>query len=406
VRKGHDIFHPLADQWADHRRRQNAGGRVSERVLFVDDELQVLDAVQRSLRKQVDLKTASGGLEGLRILREEGPFALVVSDMRMPVMNGAQFLAKVRELEPDTVRMILSGQADLDATIAAVNEGHIYRFLCKPCPPDQLLAAVQDGLGQHRLLNAEKRLLEQTLGGAVKMLIEMLGMVNPAASSRAARLHRYVTDLSSALGMPGQWQWGLAAQVSQIGCVALSQDILFKVEVGQTLTEEERHLYASHPDVAAKLLAAIPRLEDVAAIVASQANPLNFAGMPDDLRQWDIRSAGELLLRTSMEYDRLLSRGLKSDAVTDSLRASKYGLPPSVLKALLCLSTAGPERIVRQIRLRDLAIGMILDEDLVSAKGIRLVPSGAEVTRTLMIRLTSIAAGVGVSEPFRVRVAA
>ena len=376
---------------------------MNERVLFVDDEPQMLDAVQRSLRKQVDLETAGGGVEGLRVLREKGPFALVVSDMRMPVMNGAQFLAKVREQEPDTVRMILSGQSDLEATIAAVNEGRIYRFLSKPCPADQLLAAVQDGLGQYRLLTAEKVLLEQTLSGAVKMLIEILGMVCPAASSRAARLQRYVSELSCALGMPGRWQWSLAAHVSQIGCVALPQEILFKVEVGQTLTDEERGLYESHP---VALFAAIPRLEDVAAIVASQVAPLNFSGMPDDLRQWDIRSAGELLLRTSMEYDRLLTRGLKSEAVTDSLRASKYGLPPSVLKALLCLSTVGPERIVRQVRLKDLVIGMILDEDLVSSKGIRLVPSGAEVTRTLLIRLASIASGVGVAEPFRVLAAA
>jgi response regulator RpfG family c-di-GMP phosphodiesterase len=379
---------------------------VSERVLFVDDESQMLEAISRTLRKQVDLQTACGGVEGLRVLREEGPFALVVSDMRMPAMNGAQFLAKVREQAPDTVRMILSGQADFQATIAAVNEGHIYRFLSKPCPSDQLLAAVQDGFNQHRLLTAEKVLLEQTLSGAVKMLVEILGMVSPAASSRAGRLQRYVTELSRALGLLGRWQWGLAAHVSQIGCAALPQEILFKVEVGQTLTEDERRLYESHPDVAAKLLAAIPRLEDVAAIVASQGGPLDFVGMPDDLTQWDIRSAGQLLLRTSIEYDRLLTRGLKSDAVTDSLRASKYGLPPSVLKALLSLSTVGPGRIVRQVRLKDLVIGMILDEDLVSPKGIRLVPSGAEVTRTLMIRLTSIASGVGVAEPFRVRAAA
>jgi response regulator RpfG family c-di-GMP phosphodiesterase len=379
---------------------------MSERVLFVDDEPQMLEAVQRSLRRQVDLQTACGGVEGLRILREEGPFALVVSDMRMPGMNGAQFLAKVREQEPDTVRMILSGQADFQATIAAVNEGHIYRFLSKPCPPEQLLAAVQDGLNQHRLLTVEKVLLEETLSGAVKMMIEILGMVSPAASSRAGRLQRYVTELASALGVPGRWQWGLAAHVSQIGCVALPQEILFKVEVGQTLSEEERRLYEAHPEVAAKLLAAIPRLEDVAAIVASQVGPLTFLGMPDDLKQWDIRSSGQLLLRTCIEYDRLLTRGLKPDAITDSLSASKYGLPPSILRALLCLSIVSPERVVRQVRLKDLVIGMILDEDLVSPKGIRLVPSGAEVTRTLMIRLTSIASGVGIAEPFRVRVAA
>jgi response regulator RpfG family c-di-GMP phosphodiesterase len=301
--------------------------------------------------------------------------------------------------------MILSGQADFEATIAAVNEGHIYRFLSKPCPAQQLLAAVEDGLKQHRMLTAEKMVLEQTLSGAVKMLIEILGMVCPAASSRAGRLQRYAIELSAALGLPERWQWGLAAFVSQIGCVALPKELLFKVEACQTLTEEERRLYESHPDVAGRLLAAIPRLEDVAAIVTVQLGPSSFAGMPEDVRQWDIRSAGQLLLRTAIEYDRLVARGASREAAAGALSALTFGFPPPVLKALLCLSTIGKERIVRQVRLKDLTIGMILDEDLVSPKGIRLAPCGAEVTRTLMIRLTSIANGVGVAEPFRVRVA-
>jgi response regulator RpfG family c-di-GMP phosphodiesterase len=378
---------------------------MNQRVLFVDDEPNVLEGIQRTLRKQVELRTASSGAEALRLMREAGPFALVVSDMRMPAMNGAQFLAKVREQEPDTIRMILSGQADLEATIAAVNEGHIYRFLTKPCPSDQLLAAVEDGLNQHRLLTAEKVLLEQTLSGAVKMLIEILGMVSPAASNRAARLQRYTIELSTALGLPERWEWGLAAFVSQIGCVALPKDMLFKVEACQALTDEERRLYESHPDVAGKLLAAIPRLEDVAAIVSAQFGPLNFTGMPDDLRQWDVRKAGQLLLRASIEYDCLVARGASRERAVNTLRAPKFEIPPSVLRALLSLSTTAKERIVRQIRLGDLTVGMILDEDLVSPKGIRLVPAGTEVTSTLMIRLTSIANGVGVAEPFRVRAA-
>jgi response regulator RpfG family c-di-GMP phosphodiesterase len=378
---------------------------MNQRVLFVDDEPNVLEGIQRTLRKQVELQTASSGAEALRLIRESGPFALVVSDMRMPAMNGAQFLAKVREQEPDTIRMILSGQADLEATIAAVNEGHIYRFLTKPCPTDQLLAAVEDGLNQHRLLTAEKVLLEQTLSGAVKMLIEILGMVSPAASNRAARLQRYTIELSTALGLPERWEWGLAAFVSQIGCVALPKDMLFKVEACQALTGEEKRLYESHPEVAGKLLAAIPRLEDVAAIVAAQFGSLNFSGMPDDLRQWDVRRVGQLLLRTSIEYDCLVARGASRESAVNALRAPKFEIPPSVLRALLSLSMTAKERIVRQIRLADLTVGMILDEDLVSPKGIRLVPSGTEVTGTLMIRLTSIASGVGVAEPFRVRAA-
>jgi CheY-like chemotaxis protein len=384
--------------------RSETGRAMSGRILFVDDEPNVLEGIQRTLRKQSALFTATSGAEGLRLLAESGPFALVVSDMRMPVMNGVQFLAKVHEQAPNTVRMMLSGQADLQATIAAVNDGHIYRFLSKPCPPEQLLGAVEAGLNQYRLLTAEKVLLEQTLNGAVQMLIEILGMVRPAASSRASRLQRYTLNLAAALALPEQWQWGLAALLSQIGCVALPQEILARAEAGQTLSEEERRLFESHPEVAGKLLAPIPRLEDVAAIVTAQFGEPNWKEQPEDVRRWDICTTGRLLLRTSFEFDRLVTRGAGWEKAVDSLRTSPLGFPASIIKALPTLSRVGQERVVREVRLKDLALGMILDQDLVSPKGIRLVPTGQEVTRALLVRLMSIAGGVGVAEPFRVLV--
>ena len=204
--------------------------------------------------------------------------------------------------------------------------------------------------------------------------------------------------------IPERWQWGLAAFVSQIGSVALPKEILSKVEADQVLTDEEKRLYESHPEVAGKLLAAIPRLEDVAAMVTVQFGPLSFSGKPENVGQWDMRGIGQLLLRTSIEFDRLIVRGATREAAAESLRASKVGLPTSIIKALTNLSITNQERVVRQIQLIDLSPGMILDEDLVTPKGIRLVPSGQEVTRTLIVRLTSIADGVGVAEPFRVRV--
>jgi CheY-like chemotaxis protein len=377
---------------------------LSARILLVDDEPQVLEGIQRSLRKRVDLQTAPSGVEGLRLIAEQGPFAVVISDMRMPGMSGTQFLTKVREQSPDAVRMILSGQADLQATIDAVNEGHIYRFLSKPCAGDQLLAAIEDGLEQHRLLTAEKILLEQTLSGCVTMLIEILGMVSPAASGRASRLQRYTVSLASALQLRSHWQWGLAAFVSQIGCVALPAELLSKVEAGQPLSDEERRLHESHPEVAGKLLAAIPRMEDVAEIVTAQFGPSSFAAEPADLQQWSVRSTGRLLLRTAVEFDRLIVSGMRREPAAEALRSSKLGIPQGVIDALRGMELASQESVVRRLRLKDLVPGMILDEELLSPKGIRLVPAGHEVTRSLIVRLSSIAAGVGVVEPFRVRV--
>jgi response regulator RpfG family c-di-GMP phosphodiesterase len=243
---------------------------VKDKVLFVDDEPHLLAAIQRGLRNQFEIHVATGGREALEMLQKSGPFPLVVSDMRMPQMSGVQLLAQVRQRYPDTVRMIFSGQSDLPETIAAVNEGNIFRFLSKPCGTGALLAAVQCGLQQYRLLSAEKVLLEQTLSGCVGMLVEILSMVMPAAHSRALRLQRYVLALATALGLPPQWQWPLAAVLSQIGCVSLPRETLARAEAGQPLNEEERTLYDSHPQLARKLLEGIPRLEDVAAIVAAQ----------------------------------------------------------------------------------------------------------------------------------------
>lgn len=376
----------------------------SERILFVDDEPQVLEAIKRSLHQHLEIHIALGGAEGLRLLKEAGPFALIVSDMRMPNMNGAQFLAKARDYAPDTVRMILSGQSDFQSTLAAVNDGHIYRFLCKPCPPEKLLAAVKDGLKQRRLLTAEKVLLEQTLSGSIKMLIEILGMVSPSSSSRASRLQRYVIELATLLGLPIAWEWGTAAYLSQIGCATLPKEILIKADAAEAMNDEERRLFESHPGIAGKLLTTIPRLQDIAAIVTAQFGPTGFAGKDQNVSLWDVRATGELLLRAAVEFDRVIGQRMSREAAVAKFRAMKLGFPEPVLKALLSLKPVSQEFTIRQVRVKELVPGMILDEDLLSLKGIRLVSAGHEVTRTLMVKLASFAEGVGVSEPCRVRV--
>jgi CheY-like chemotaxis protein len=134
---------------------------VAEKILFVDDEPLVLDAFRRMLRGIIETHTADSGEKGLAAARDDGPFAVVISDMRMPGMNGAQFLAQIRKTAPDTVRMLLTGFTDLDAAVAAVNEGHIFRFLSKPCGKEDLLKAIELGLQQYRATVAEKELAKK-----------------------------------------------------------------------------------------------------------------------------------------------------------------------------------------------------------------------------------------------------
>ncbi|MFP5226007.1 MAG: response regulator [Acidobacteriota bacterium] len=131
---------------------------MRDKILFVDDESSALDGFRRVLHRDFEVRVAGSGGEGLVALDHDGPFAVVVSDMRMPGMNGAEFLSRVRQKAPETVRMLLTGHADLRAAIDAVNRGQILHFLTKPCPREVLVAAINSGLDQYHAAIEEREL--------------------------------------------------------------------------------------------------------------------------------------------------------------------------------------------------------------------------------------------------------
>src|SRR5581483_10002591 len=254
---------------------------MTNKILCVDDEPKILEAFERQLRKQFDLQTAAGPEKGLQAIAENGPFAVVVSDLRMPGMNGIEFLSRVRQTAPDAVRIMLTGDADLSAAVMAVNEGNIFQFLTKPCPADMLARSFQAALKQNQLITAERELLEQTLQGSIGVLIEILSLVNPTAFSRTHRIRRYVRHLAEQLKLADRWQYELAGTLSQIGCVVVPPEVMDKCHLRGSLTLHEQEILSSQGSVARNLLAKIPRLGKVAQMVAEQTSPWNGADSSD-----------------------------------------------------------------------------------------------------------------------------
>ena len=158
---------------------------MADKILLVDDDPNLLSALQRQLRKRFDLTTAQGGEEALAAVRAAAerrePFAVVLSDMRMPGMDGIEVLKQVKDIAPETVRMMLTGNADQQTAIAAINEGSILRFYTKPCPAEQLVAGLAAGVEQYRLVTAERDLFEKTLAGSIKVLADVVSMNDPTA---------------------------------------------------------------------------------------------------------------------------------------------------------------------------------------------------------------------------------
>lgn len=135
---------------------------MQHKVLFVDDDPNVLAGIRRQLRKKMPIETVESGSAGIEAIGTQGPFAVVVTDYCMPGMNGIEFLTRVRQASPETVRMLLTGSADLHAAIQAVNQGNIFRFLTKPCSPEQLVEAIDSGIKQYRRTHRERKFNQRT----------------------------------------------------------------------------------------------------------------------------------------------------------------------------------------------------------------------------------------------------
>lgn len=166
-------------------------------ILFVDDDELLLKAVSRSLGSRYDLETALGPEKALERIREGGgPYAVVVSDLKMPGKDGISLLEEIRALNPDTIRVVLTGYADLHSAVAAVNRGHVFRFLTKPCDDETLATVLDDCLRQFDLVTAERELLEKTLKGCISVLSETLSLVNPVAFGRANRVNRFARAIA------------------------------------------------------------------------------------------------------------------------------------------------------------------------------------------------------------------
>lgn len=351
--------------------------------MFVDDEPAVLEGYKRVLHEAFQPDTAVGGMAALDAIGKAGPYAVVVSDMRMPNMDGVEFLSSIRQISPDTVRVMLTGYADQQSAIAAVNEGHIFRFLTKPCEADLLKKTLIACLVQYRLVTAEKELLEQTLTGSIKVLTDVLSLANPAAFSRAVRIRRYVRHTVAQLGLDSAWQFEIAAMLSQLGCIALSPGIIEAAYCGKHLSREEQTAFDMHPSIARTLMSNIPRLDCVAWMVGQQ----RFGAAIPDAKVSASMKVGAEILRLAIAFDELKISGHKHAEAFSKLKQDSQ-FDPKILRALESLPPEGGSMDLRAVGIPNLFPGMILQEEIRTKGEMLLAGIGQEVTYALIVRLS------------------
>ncbi|MCB0320158.1 MAG: response regulator [Bdellovibrionales bacterium] len=403
------------------------------RILLVDDNENVIQSLKRQLRGKFEILSALRGGEALSLLESYSDIAVVVSDMRMPEMDGVEFLKRARKVSPDTTRVMLTGNVDQTTAVLAVNEGGVFRFLNKPIDPAAILQTLEESIELYEMRIAEKELLNDTVKGVAELLSELMSFVDPKLYGVASTLRLNIREVAKQLNIVNPWELELAALLSPIGLLALPSELRVKHFKGEALSSEEQDALDRHPESAYGFLRSIPRLQNVADMVRYQNKNIDGSGFPlDDVRGEEIPLGARVLrvlnslpseMLTQEEQlamlDSIRSRG-GNEFDAEACEAVVAALRPraSIVENVESLEKSVPEEVQEEsapiseesaekrtfskpveILVKDLEVGQILVKEVRTQSGVLLLQPGRQVTEANLQRLKNYHRFSGIREP-------
>lgn len=376
---------------------------IPEKILFVDDEPDLLSSFKRQFRKKAHIYTATGGQEALDLMAAESEFAVIVSDMRMPNMSGAEFLEKAKGISPNSIRILLTGQTDLNSAMTAINKGQIFSFLTKPCPNEVLQETLINAVRQYRLVHSEKELLEKTVKGSIELLSELLAMVKPSIFSNFNRIKKYILHMATELGEIDTWDFEVAGMLYSLGYFTLPDELLEKALDQQCkLTSKEKNIVQDIPLVSSKLIKHIPRLESIAEMVRLSGDLGNLPNKNNSYHENRIQLGADLL-KLALHFDKLLESG-HNKASAIQLMKQDLNIYSDLIEKLATIDIDDEleGKNIRTVGVDDLLPGMILMEYLRTDGGSTLLAKGTELTEALLIRIKLYTQNQKITRPLKI----
>ena len=347
----------------------------SKKILFVDDEETILSGFELTLGRSFDVTVSASVTEALDIFKDQGPFAVVVSDFQMPVMTGAEFLQKIREQDKEVVTMLLTGAANFENVSETVHHGQIFRLLGKPCPPDNMKEHINAALRQYELIRAEKDMLEQTLNGAVRAMTSILAASKPLFFGRAQRVKEVAFNLAELLDVDDPWRLELAATFSYLGHVGLPDNIQEDVYKQNALPGEVREIMDGFPSFISGILGGIPRLADIPEIIKSIDSDYN----PLVIDKTGIRKLASIL-RFARDYDHYASEGRSNAKIRELLASEEEKYLPGIISAFTkSYNISVEDDFIDMVDPKQLTKGMEINQDLRLPDETLIAPKGTIV---------------------------
>jgi response regulator RpfG family c-di-GMP phosphodiesterase len=285
------------------------------RVLCLDDEPLVLESLRDTLRRKFEVVVSTNGFEALKLLASD-PFDVVLTDMRMPMLDGARFLTLAREHAPDTVRVMLTGQSALPDAATAINEGQIYRLLIKPCKTDDLVEALEAGVTEHHARVAQREERERLEDVTVQAMMKLAAQIDPDGRARGDRIKRHALELAGQVKtITSTSELATACALMQIGVVNVSAETRARAASNSRLGPEHATELEKLPELAAPLVPMLAGLKPVATLLAATAPALasrrGMAELPGCAQ----------VLRIALDYELQLRQGAPGATAMRALEA-------------------------------------------------------------------------------------
>ena len=387
----------------------------NHKILWVDDEPQVISSFGRILRSKFTIVGANSAHLGLEKLKGKEQFSVIVTDMTMPEMDGIEFLHHVHKDHPEIVCVMLTGNHDQKTAVRATNEGEVFRFLNKPISIDDISQVFNEAITEHKLLVHKRELLGKTLSGCVRVLTDVIQIIDPVIFADNVKARSLIEKLEAPLKLSNAPTLILANMLSGIGLVSIPTNYLVKLHSNQPLSPQERKLFDRIPEISESILSHVPSLEDICEIIRYLKKDFDGGGRPiETIRGKDIPWASRFLRVVKdlayyhswgLTWQNALSRMRKRIGTydpkildqMDSVFKKEEGVP-----AILREEKQSEESGLVKIGISEVKIGQCVASDIESKEGILLLKAGELITPVNYERIKNYAELVGVKEPIYV----
>lgn len=348
---------------------------------FAQEVLGVMD-------KAFDVTVSTTARDGFMTLSSTKDIRVVLSDLRLPDVDGISFLGKVRNDFPKVIRILASGDEGFKMLSRAVNIAHVYTLLPRPCDPKRIRKAMVEAVKLYGNVRPDAEAMRDTMFGTVRMLVDILELTHPTAVRRSKRIRRRARGVSKAINAMTPEFMDMVVLLSNIGCVGLPVGILKKAEKGGGLTREEQQIFYTHPFIAGHLLGNVPRFGKIANIIRHQNTP-----------SVEKPPLGSRILKACIDLDQMQVNGASASKALEYMRGKPNVYDDKVLDALEELLGESNKVECHELTVADLKPGMVMQSDMVTEAGTILLQKGDVLSEASYQRVQTFIDLLHIKEP-------